>query len=307
MLLVLFVMFVSALLGLLVTQYVRDMINISGLYSNYYKTYFQAYWGLELGLAQINYRLDNPDNPSESWNPFGFEDAITYTAYSECTNDCSFDMTISARNSVIGDTYTKYDTCADDLDPNTIDMPTSEYYSISSWDGFITPLFYDAGVGFDVPRYYSYAANVFIWWSVSWEEPLLYNRYTDWSWSWETYLIRITDEELENFDVNSEESVWSPSPFDEFDDIDWVYHNYEGSSWFNDPSNKNYLIVANASGEPKSFCLENVDDDWSNIVELPMKYMVVESVAENNATTVAFWAVKTNELPSYLIYWTITP
>ena len=302
-------MFVSALLGLLVTQYVRDMIQISSLYTSYYQTYFHAYGGLELGLAQINYRMDNPDNPSDEWNPFGLEDSITYTDYSEC-NWCSVTTTINARSNVITDSITKYDNCVDDGSGDTF-VPTNEYYSIKSWDGFITPMFYDAGMGFDVPRYFAHSYTDFIWSSIDWgswvwQVPLLYNRYSDWSGSWETYLIRVNDEAGDNYNVNSEELVWSPTPYDQFDDSDSEYYTYSWTSWFETFSstpNKNYLVVANASWEDKAFCLQNVTG-----VEMPLKYMVIESVADGaGGWNVAFGAVKTNELPSYLIYGTINP
>lgn len=46
--LVLFIMFVSSLLGLLISNYVQNMIKVSSIFNRYYHTYYLAYGGLEI-------------------------------------------------------------------------------------------------------------------------------------------------------------------------------------------------------------------------------------------------------------------
>ncbi|MBP7848039.1 hypothetical protein KA013_02350, partial [Patescibacteria group bacterium] len=46
MILVLFIMFIVSVFGLLVSQYVSNLINISSLFQQYYKGYYYSYGGL---------------------------------------------------------------------------------------------------------------------------------------------------------------------------------------------------------------------------------------------------------------------
>lgn len=294
MLLVLFIMFISSLLWLLVMQYTKDMITISWLFTKYYRTYFYAYWWLELWLAQINYRSKNDTN---NQNPFWYEDTATFSDYTECSpSGCSFDMSIESRWSVITDSSDSYATCTDVLNG-------WEPYSIEVWDWFIIPLFYDTSTGFSVVDY-EVITNT---WAapVSWEfenlDPELYNQYAA-GWSSGGYIIKILDEDVLNYNVFVEPEIDSSTPFALSNT--WLVPYF----WSESPENKNYLIVANATWSTKEFCLQL---DWSwpwwGVAELPLKYMTVSSAATYKDITVAFGAVKTNELPSYLIYGTINP
>jgi len=289
MFLVLFIMFVSSLLWLLVTQYTRDMITISSLFTKYYTTYFQAYWGLELWLSQINYRIKND---IDKQNPFGYEDAATFSSYSHCLwVGCWFSMEIESRGSVITDSIDSYADCA-----SAISAPWASY-SIDVWDWFIIPLFYDTSSWFSTSTY-EVITNT--WWVAEFEnlDPQLYTAWV----TGEEYIVKILDEEVLNYDVFVEPEVDNSASY-ALNNTGLVdYH------WAESPENKNYLIVANATWSVKDFCLQL---DWSgpgwSSPELPLKYMRVSSVSTYNDITVAFWAIKTNELPSYLIYWTINP
>ncbi len=304
MILVMFIMLVSSLLWLLVTQYVRDMITISWLFTQYYTTYFHAYWWLEMWLSLINYRLTNE---IDQQNPFGYEDNIVFTWYTNCWwVACWFAMDIRSRWSVITDSSRDFDTC---IQAVAADSSTNRtLYTIWWWDGFIIPLFFDRSTWFSVVDY-----EVILW--NDWEpsefealDPQIYSRYES-EWTDEQYIVRIIDEQVLNYNLSIEPDVsnWTvPQPLA----ITWLVP-FESAQWSGTPlsgQNKNYLVIANATGSVKQFCLQ-LDGMWPGWTppELPQKFMRIESIAEYVNTTVAFRAIKTNELPSFLIYWTINP
>ena len=288
-------MFVSSLLWLLVSQYTRDMIAISSLFTRYYTTYFYAYWWLELWLSQINYRIKNDTSKQ---NPFWYQDEVTFTGYNSCSSDsCWFVMDIGSRSSVISDSINIFSWC------NAILTTASdEAYNVDVWDGFIIPLFYDTSTWFSVADY-EVITNT--WSIIEFEDldPQLYNQYATW-WTSQEYIVKILDEDVLNYDVFVEPTTGNPSPISLA--TGWLVPYF----WSETPENKNYLIVANATWSTKQFCLQ-LDGHWpwgaSTPPELPLKYMRVTSQSEFNDTTVSFGAIKTNELPSYLIYGTINP
>lgn len=303
MLLVLFIMFVSSLLWLLVSQYVRNMIKISGLFKDYYSTYYYAYAWLELGLSQINYRERN------SQKPFGFEDEINFNSFSKCNGKCDFNMNIDSRNTIITDSFDPAVTSC--TWTNAMGQPSAPWrndawnvYLIDPWDGFIIPLFYDSSTWFNTVQY----QTIDYYWAGLENEftnlnPTLYNLSESPFWIWEEYIVRIIDDKTENYLASIEPTIWSNtdysiSPLDLGAQEDLAY------SW--DSSNKNYLIVANATWDRKDFCLQLDPLVWATHTELPTKYISVSSVAELNGASVAFWAIKTNDLPSFLIYGTIS-
>lgn len=294
-LLVVFVLFVTSLIWLLVTHYVKNMITVSSLFTKYYTTYFHAYWWLEMGLSLINYRVSWAP---ETWNPFWYEDTASFTGYGNCNNiACWYDIEIHSRGGVLSDSAEIFSSC------------DAAYYTgwaaweIAAWDWFIVPLFYDVSTGFSSVDYER------IWGDIGWEftdlDPQLYNTY-----AWvipaepEEYIVRIVDEQVENYDVFIEPTVstW------------WFLAEAIWASWSwllpytGGIDNKNYLIVANATWSTVDFCLQldGVSPSWGP-AELPSQYMRVQSLAEFSDVSVAFWAIKANKLPSYLIYWTINP
>lgn len=303
MLLVLFIMFISSLLWLLVSQYVRNMIKISWLFEDYYATYYYAYAWLELGLSQINYRERN------SQKPFGFEDEIVFNSFSQCKWSCDFTMDITSRGTVITDSF----------DPSVISCTwgnamgefnsiqrknEANVYLIEPWDGFIVPLFYDASTWFNDVDYQT--INYF--WT-TWNEfhdlqPTLYNLSESVGGIWENYIVRIIDDDTENYLASIEPTIWAHDNYANSPPLDLVLETDLAYSW--DSINKNYMIVANATWDRKDFCLQLDPVWWSVHTELPTKYITVSSVAELNGAAVAFGAIKNNDLPSFIIYGTIS-
>lgn len=268
MLLVLFIMFITSMMGLLVSQYVKNMITVSGLFSQYYTTYFYAYGGLELGLTQVKY------------HNFWFEDSLVYTGFGSCPlGVCEFDMTIDSRNSVIANSYEDYTWC-------TAVEEDQEMYVLQPGDCFITPLFYDISTWFNDETYDDLTFTDLLT-----IEPALYNQYVS-GWTSEPYIVKIVDEQLINYNVRLEATVWSPSPYE---------FTSELSGYSSSPDNKNFLIIANATGSAKEFCLETAVGD------LVKNYVTIQSIGSNGIDNVSFGAVKAYQLPSFLCYGTINP
>lgn len=175
-------------------------------------------------------------------------------------------------------------------------------YLIEPWDAFIVPLFYDASTWFNTVDYQT--VNYF--WA-TWNEfhalqPTLYNLSESPIGIWEEYIVRINDDDNINYlssieptiGSNSDYTIWS---LDLTSETDLAY------SW--DSVNKNFLVVANATWDRKDFCLQ-LDPLWTAAhTQLPTKYITVSSIAELNGAAVAFWAIKNNDLPSFIVYWTI--
>lgn len=291
MLLVLFIMFISSLLWLLVSQYVRNMIKISWLFRDYYTTYYYAYAWLELWLAQVNYRERN------SQKPFGFEDQVDFSAFSQCRGVCNFDMSISSRSDFITDSFNPSITsCIWSIDlfwSGSQIWRRSEAYNIDPWDGFIIPLFYDTTTWFNNVIYETVDDESLVTFDDL--NPQLYNDHGIWVLpeTQEEYIVRIIDDNTQNYLASIEPTIWDGlTPLALADEDDLTY------SW--DSLNKNYLIIANATGVVKDFCLQL--EPWT---ELPTKYITISSVAQLNGASVAFGAIKNNDLPSFIIYGTI--
>ncbi len=274
MFLVLFIMFISSLLGLLVSQYVQYMIKTASIYQNYYATYYLAYWWLELWLTQVKH------------HGYGFE-SIEITTWSSCrAPDCQVVTTVTSRSSVIADSYDTRNSC----DNLLASWGTAEtFMSLWSWDCFIVPLYYDTATGFGAIDYFQ--ISNFLGVTLSDYDPSLYNEYADPLWTGEEYSLRIIDESLNNLWSLLEPTTESPSPYDFANDM-------SAYSW----NENNYLIIANPTATTKDFCLQLANNN-----ELPMKYVNVVSVAEDGTNTISLNAIKNNELPSFLCYWAINP
>lgn len=268
MLLVLFIMFITSLLWLLVSQYVRNMITISALFSEYYTTYFIAYWWLELWLTQVKY------------HNFWFEDELVFTWFLCESSDCQFDMEIVSRSRAVWDTYLTYTWCDA--------MGTAwNYYSLSAGECFITPLFYDISEGFDAVTYDDINATEL------WLMDLDIHHDWDGSGSGE-YVVRIIDEDTENFDVLVEEYMSNWSPYETAAADLWFY------TWSVD--NKNFFIIANATWDTKNFCLEVAS--WSELVK---NYVTISSIWSDSNSYISFGAIKLYNVDSFNCFWTINP
>ena len=274
MLLVLLVMFVSSLLWLIVAQYVQHLISVSSIFQEYYRSYYYAYGGLELGLAQ------------SKAHGYGFEDDFLYTDLSTCdwlTNiACNTDITIKSRWNPVGDSYQDFSNCTSLYADTPAFTGAHEYYSLSAGDAIILPLFWDTSTWFNTINYNVLSDTNFYAMS-----PTMYVTPDNPS---ESYLIKVIDENLENYNTTLEPTVWS-----------WVNDFWSALGNFDSaPDNKNYLVVANASWSVKEFCLQL--DPWSELVS---KYILIESIGTYGDSVASLSALKVDQLPSFLWYGTI--
>lgn len=278
MLLVLFVMFVSSLLWLIVAQYVQHLISVSSLFQEYYRSYYYAYGGLELWLAQ--------SKAHGYWFQDGVDNDFLYTDYSTCDGltsiACNTDITIKSRWNPVADSYQDFWSCTLLEADTPASVGNHEYYSLSAGDAIILPLFRDTSTWFNAISYNVLSDTAFYDMS-----PTIYVTSDSPS---ESYLIKVIDENLENYNKTLEPTVWSW-----VNDFWWALGDFESAA-----DNKNYLVVANASGSVKDFCLQL--DAWPELVS---KYILIESVGTYGDSVASLSALKVDQLPSFLWYGTI--
>ncbi len=283
MILVLFIMFIVSVFGLLVSQYVTNLINISSLFQQYYKGYYYSYGGLELWLTLVRN------------HGFGYEETISYNSFNHCArSNCSFDLIISSRNNTLINYTTEPSDCQTDP-TNDVDID-DVYFEMPAGDALIIPLFRDQTTWFNYDADVSNSFSIVQYDSLSGTnndllddfQPTIYNSTT----SSGTYIIRVIDEDTENYNVTLE-----PTESASWYAFAVPLSGYEGSS-----DNKNYLIIANASWSTKEFCIEfnPTLNQW-----LYIKYIIIDSVATYGDTNASLRAAKSNPLPSFLWYWTI--
>lgn len=278
MLLILFVMFVSALLWLLVSQYVQHLIKISSLFQDYYKSYYYAYAWVETALAQVKH------------HGYGFEDDDVFEETNEyiCGNkSCETDYTIVSRWRVLADSYHPSSlswSCGDISIASWADV--WQYYDLPVGGAIILPLFKDQASDFDAPSYDFIATSNDLF-SLDIEFLLAW-----WLWAWDSYLLKVIDEDLTN---NSSYTV-NTSSFTLDAVTVWGQIDY---TW-NDVNNKHYLIIANPSWDPKKLCMQlGINEKVVN------KYIVIESTWRYGKTSSSLSAIKVDQLPSFLWYGTI--
>lgn len=283
MILVLFIMFIVSVFGLLVSQYVTNLINISSLFQQYYKGYYYSYGGLELGLTLVK----------NHW--FGYEETIRYNAFEHCARStCQFDLSITSRNNTLINYTTEPANCNTDPDWETDVHET--YFEVPVGDALIVPLFWDQTTWFNYDPNVSSSFSIVNYDVTSWVnndlvgdfQPTLFNKYT----SSGTYIIRVIDEDTQNYNVTLEPT----------ENASWYAFAGPLSWYVGSPDNKNYLIVANASGSTMDFCLQ-LDPTLNSW--LYIKYIIIDSVATYGDTNASLRAAKSNPLPSFLWYGTI--
>lgn len=289
MLMVLFIMFVSSLLWLTMAQYVQHMIQISWVFQDYYKAYYYAYGWLELWLAQAKfhtYKFEDGVN-----NDFIFSDYLTCSGTSVT---CETDITVQSRWNPIADSYSNdYNTCGWLV---AAASTTHTAYVLDAGDALIIPLFYDANTWFSTSTP-SYVGIEFDSGTdpLSGYDPIIYATGQSGAFGTETYVVKIIDYDLENYNVTLSPTL-DDSPYDVWTSLDTAYGGYSGSA-----TNRNYLVIANATGSTKEFCIQ-VNEGKRMI----SKYVMIDSIGSYKNTSASLSALKINQLPSFLTYGTIT-
>jgi hypothetical protein len=154
-------------------------------------------------------------------------------------------------------------------------------YSLSAGDVIIIPLFRDTSTWFDSISYNVLSAS-----GLQNMNPQIYVSWTP----WESYLLKVVDEKLENYNSTLEPLVSTT----------WYAFAPDLWDFASDFDNKNYLVIANASWSVKDFCIEL--DAGSQLVS---KYIFIESVWTYWDSVASLSALKIDQLPSFLWYGTI--
>ncbi len=286
MVLVLFIMFIVSVFGLLVSQYVTNLINISSLFQQYYKWYYYAYGGLELGLTLVKN------------HGFGYQEDISYNSFTQCArSNCSFDLSIISRTNTLVNYTTEPADCMTDPEPDDPLINSDDvYFNMPAGDALIIPLFWDHTTWFNYDPDDGNSFSIVEYGPLSWNNndmlgdfnPTIYNLST----SSGSYIIRVIDEDTENYNVTLEP----------YESTSWYAFAAPLSGYEGDVDNKNYLIIANASWSAIDFCL-SLDPLLNS--GLYVKYIIIDSVASYGDTNAALRAAKSNPLPSFLGYGTI--
>lgn len=264
---VLFILFLSALAWLLVTKYVSNIMNHSSEIYKYYKAYYIAYWWVELELTKYKSR----------W--YWFEDTIlndsptvTYNL-NHCKNsDCYFETKARTRASIISKNERSFEESTCNLD-NAI--------KLNSWQWIIIPLFNDLNIWewLILPKNYN---------SIKDEDFVLIDIYS-FDWQYKQFSIWVTDELAEN---NNIKKITNSSNFE-------VISLWETEfSEFYSESDKAFMILANIDSTTSTqyFCIRST---WK---KLPYWNIVIESNWKFQDRFITLEAVKENRLPEYLIY-----
>lgn len=267
LIIVLFILFLSALAGLLVTKYVKNILSYSTEIYKYYKTYYIAYGGIELEITKI----------SNHW--FGFEDTISKDSATNSNNlkycysaNCYFESTIKTNSNIIADNKTSYELSACSKDEN---------YTLKQGQWVIIPLFKDLN---------------------SWEWTLSYKNLTPisstdfanisinfYDGNWEKVWLSVVDEDS---------SVWKSYQTLLTDNDTKINLNDPSFNSFYDENKKSFLVVANTENSlaQQKVCIN------SKQTKLSSNYINIESNWKFMDRIVSLQAIKQSKLPEYIIY-----
>lgn len=270
LIIVLYIMFLSALWSILVTKYINNMLTYSWELAKYYKAYYHAYWGVEIELTKA------------SNHGFWFDDRISKDSSTVLANitECPENM-CHLETEVIANTKT-----LSDNNKNYLQTDCSEDTAIElkQWQGVIVPLFWDIN---------NWSDWEWSLWSV-WTNKLTssnYNQIKIWVYWWqnERLTIWITDEE---------NSSSNPVKVDILSDIYEIDMNETRFNTLNyNDSINSFLIIANIESifSTQKVCIQSP-------VSIPSWYITIKSEWRYLDKYVSIEAIKQNKLPEYLIY-----
>jgi len=264
---VIFILFLVSFMWLLITKYVKNILLFSTEMHKYFKSYYEAYAGIELSLTEVKN------------HPFGYEQTIKYDSetnknnFKYCKlNKCYFELTLKSKSNFLIDApeSVNINSCQED-----------KSYNISQWEWIIVPLFWDPNselaewpligdqveylnesnfLGIELRTYNSEGKQISIWVSI----------------------IDVLEKNIKQQVMTSVMKFLWHSPI--------TNGNY--------PSNeKAFLVIWNSDNNPwaEKFCINSP-------TKLPSKYVVINSVWRYNDRFVSIEARKLNTLPDYLIY-----
>jgi hypothetical protein len=275
-LLVLFVLVACSLLGIIAVQYTRHMaIQTHQMYS-YYKSYYLAKGGSEIGLSILQLRWAGYSWEIEKDDPFVTQNIHTGNAFS---------LKIQGSSSLLSQWYPNEETCLEPL-------------YIGSGESFILPLFIDEPENnitdhFSDKKFYKNKSdllkllqikenqttnNVNIGVIVSQNGQLneLGILFTTGIFAWDDFFEQLSVKIQENFNITN----------------DWTV------MWWQNPSldNQNYLIIANIDPQELKFCLQLPTN-----IKLPLNKTYISSFGYAGSKKIGLETIYQQPIPSYLI------
>lgn len=266
LIIVIFILFLVSFMWLLITKYVKNILLFSTEMHKYFKSYYEAYAGIELTLTQIKN------------HPFGFEQTIRYDSdtnknnFKYCKlNKCYFELTLKSKSNYLIDS------------PKSMSINScqeQDSYSINNWEWVIVPLFWDSN-----PESGE--------WTLEWTD-------VDYLTNGNFLGIR-----LESYNSDGKElSIWV-SIIEQLQRniiqktiswpiVFWSESNIQSLDY--DNNEKSFLILWNVDNSWQEQICVNTP------VKLPSKYVVINSVWRYNDRFVSIEVNKLNTLPDYLIY-----
>lgn len=280
-LLVLFVLVACSLLGIIAVQYTKHMAIQTNQVYNYYKTYYLAKWGSEIGLSLMQLRWIWYSLHIEENSDFVQQNISTWNAFS---------LNIQWDWSIISNWYPGDETCSNPI-------------KIYSWQSFILPLFIDKPINTETleeERLIEYFS-----------EQKFYTNKSEFLKS-----IQITNNEPRNINIwIIVSSWWQLNEFWIFFKTGVFYWNtffeelsesikdalektndYEATNWLSLQNLQNYIIIANKDSQELSFCLKL--PQWSTLA-LPKTY--ISSFGSTNTKKMWLETIYQQPTPSYLI------
>ena len=263
---VLFMMIVTSLLALLITQYIRNILNYSSNYYKFEKSYYLAYWWIELELIKIK----------NHWP--GFEDSINSTSPTNLKNrnckNCYFETQNKSLSNVIWwDWYTLENEIND-----CSQLPEEHWIKLKWWEGIIFPLFIDNdsninsennivwNSNYSIIDIKNQQINIFINWNI-WDHFIIW--FTNWNKNLILSWKLISNSDNKNYSVDLNFNV----------DNNTYMGLIRKTSWYN----------------PDNFCLQLPEKITTNRNYIISKWKYLDFY-------LTLKTVKLNKVPDYLIY-----
>lgn len=218
---VLFMLAVSSLLALLIVEYVKNILNNSSIYYKFEKSYYLAYWWIELELVKIK----------NHWP--GFEDTISWNSETNSKNrlckNCHFIVKNKSLSNILWwDSFVLENNIA-----SCNNLPENHWIKLKWWEWIIFPLFKSSSISYKENKLVDSVVN-----PININQINLY-----YSWNiWDHFILWITNwNNSEIFTGNLITSYWNKSYIPTFS-------NFNNQTYL-------WLVRQTSWTTPDSFCL----------------------------------------------------
>lgn len=262
----LFLLFIISFLWILITKYIRNILYYSWEFEKHYKSYYLAYWWVEIALTKIK----------NHW--YWFEEKLEKTSKTVVSNlnacewDCNFSYDIISKTNHITDkeNFDEISTCSDE-----------DSFGLEAWQSIVIPLFTDRSVweaGIDDIVYTKYSYTDFR--NIVLDVYHMNNKkFLVW--------VAIIDNPIKNYVTK----IWNTDnfslPFNTTDLNSLQYSNNKLS----------FLVVSNIedNSQTKYFCLNSIKKLYSG-------YIKIKSIWNYHWKSIWLNAILKRPLPEYLVY-----